>query len=46
MLPQPRIELEKKLNGLADFCTDISDGLLRELSIIAYQSNLQANIFG
>ena len=45
MLPQPRIELGKKLNGLADFCTDISDGLLRELSIIAYQSNLQANIF-
>ena len=45
MLPQPRLEIGKKLNGHVDFCTDISDGLVRELSIIADQSNLQANIF-
>ncbi len=45
MLPQPRIKTGKNLNGLVDFCTDISDGLFRELFMITHQSNLQANIF-
>ena len=45
LLPEPRLSVGKKLLNNADFCTDISDGLLEELSFIAYQSNKQANIF-
>ncbi len=44
-LPEPQIELGESLLGLADFCTDISDGLGGELSKICEYSNLQANIF-
>ena len=45
LLPEPRLSVGKKLLNKAEFCTDISDGLLDELSFIAYQSNKQANIF-
>ena len=44
-LPEPQISLGKSLNGLADFCTDISDGLIGELDLIANNSGLKANIF-
>ncbi|MFL2661084.1 MAG: thiamine-phosphate kinase [Alphaproteobacteria bacterium] len=44
-LPEPKINLGKKILNQADFCTDISDGLLREMLLISNQSNLQANIF-
>ena len=33
------------MNGIADFCTDISDGLLNELESVATRSDLKANIF-
>ena len=45
LLPEPRLSVGKKLLNYAEFCTDISDGLLEELSFIANQSNKQANIF-
>ena len=45
LLPEPRLSAGKQLLNYAEFCTDISDGLLEELSFIAYQSNKQANIF-
>ena len=45
LLPEPRLSVGKKLLNNAEFCTDISDGLLGELSFIASQSNKQANIF-
>ncbi len=44
-LPEPQINLGKSLNGIADFCTDISDGLINELEIVASNSKLKANIF-
>ncbi len=44
-LPKPRLEIGKRLLNHAEFCTDISDGLLRELNHIAHQSSKQANIF-
>ena len=44
-LPEPQISLGKSLIGIADFCTDISDGLLTELESVADNSNLKANIF-
>ena len=44
-LPEPQINLGKSLNGIADFCTDISDGLINELELIATNSKLKANIF-
>ena len=44
-LPEPQINLGKSLNGIADFCTDISDGLINELELIATNSELKANIF-
>ena len=44
-LPEPQIELGRSLLGLADFCTDISDGLEVELSRVCENSNLQANIY-
>ena len=34
-LPEPQISLGKSLIGIADFCTDISDGLLTELESVA-----------
>ena len=33
------------MNGIVDFCTDISDGLLTELDAVANNSKLKANIF-
>ena len=44
-LPEPQISLGKSLIGIADFCTDISDGLLTELESVADNSDLKANIF-
>ena len=34
-----------ELLNKVEFCTDISDGLSRELSQVAGNSNIQANIF-
>ena len=45
LLPEPRLCIGQKLLNNVEFCTDISDGLLGELSFIASQSNKQANIF-
>jgi len=44
-IPEPRINLGLSLLNKVDFCTDISDGLVREISRVASQSKLQANIF-
>ena len=44
-LPEPQINLGKSLNGIADFCTDLSDGLINELELISINSKLKANIF-
>ena len=44
-LPEPQISLGKSLNGIVDFCTDISDGLINELELVAARSKLKANIF-
>lgn len=44
-LPEPRLITSQNLLGKVDFCTDISDGLLRELHQIANHSNKCANIF-
>jgi len=44
-IPNPRILLGSSLVGCVDFCTDISDGLLKELKKISFFSGLQANIF-
>ena len=44
-LPEPQISLGKSLNGIVDFCTDISDGLISELDVVANNSKLKANIF-
>ena len=33
------------MNGIVDFCTDISDGLITELDAVANNSKLKANIF-
>ena len=44
-LPVPKIDLGKKLLNYADFCTDISDGIVRDLKKISIYSNLRANIF-
>ena len=43
--PIPQIKLGKELVGVAEICTDISDGLLNELERISKVSNLQSNIF-
>ena len=45
LLPEPRLTVGKQLLNNVELCTDISDGLLGELSLIASQSNKQANIF-
>ena len=45
LLPEPRLSVGKQLLNNVELCTDISDGLLGELSLIASQSNKQANIF-
>ena len=45
LLPEPRLSIGQKLLNNVEFCTDISDGLLGELSLIASESNKQANIF-
>ena len=45
LLPEPRLSVGKQLLNNVELCTDISDGLLGELSFIASQSNKQANIF-
>ncbi len=43
--PKPQIELGKKLVGVASSCTDISDGLLKDLSNILNTSGVAAEIF-
>ena len=45
MIPNPRLEIGKKLVGKVEFCTDISDGLIRELLLVANNSKMKANIF-
>jgi len=45
LLPVPRIELGQKLLDYAEVCTDISDGLVRDLNKLCYHSRLGANIF-
>jgi thiamine-monophosphate kinase len=42
--PTPQILLGKKLLGLANSCTDISDGLLKDLSNICKTSSVSAEI--
>ena len=44
-LPDPQITLGISILGIAEFCTDISDGLISELHLISQNSNLKANIF-
>ena len=44
-LPDPQIRLGISILGIAEFCTDISDGLISELKIITQSSDLKANIF-
>lgn len=44
-LPDPQITLGISILGIAEFCTDLSDGLISELSLICQNSNLKANIF-
>lgn len=43
-LPSPRIELGRKLRGLAHACVDLSDGLGGDLTHIAQASGLSANL--
>ncbi len=43
--PEPEIKLGKSLIGIADFCTDVSDGLANELDFISKVSKFQSNIF-
>ncbi len=40
--PSPQVELGKKLVGIANSCTDISDGLLKDLNNILKTSNVSA----
>ena len=40
--PLPQVELGKKLVGIANSCTDISDGLLKDLGNILKTSNVSA----
>lgn len=42
--PEPRIELGRKLHEITTCCTDISDGLLRDLSNICSASKVHAEI--
>ncbi len=44
-IPEPRLSIGLKLLNKVEFCTDISDGLSRELSQVSNNSNIQANIF-
>ncbi len=45
LLPEPRLNIGKNLLNKVEFCTDISDGLIEELSQIANRSKKQVNIF-
>lgn len=44
-LPEPRIALGQKLQGIASSCMDISDGLAQDLGHICTASNVGAEIF-
>lgn len=44
-LPEPRIKLGKKLKGLSNICTDLSDGLISELKKINFYSKNGSKIF-
>ena len=44
-LPDPKIKLGKFLLDYSDSCTDISDGLFRDLNKLCYHSKICANIF-
>ena len=44
-LPEPRVNIGLRLLNKVDFCTDISDGLVREIFRVANYSKIQANIF-
>jgi thiamine-monophosphate kinase len=43
--PNPKIKLGNSLLGIADFCTDISDGFLNEINHISSFSDCETNIF-
>ncbi len=43
--PEPRVELGLKLQGIANACIDVSDGLLADVTHIAAASNKGINIF-
>ncbi|MBT3306069.1 MAG: thiamine-phosphate kinase [Alphaproteobacteria bacterium] len=42
--PQPRVQLGRRLNGLATAAVDISDGLIADLGHLAHESGLAAEI--
>ena len=44
-LPDPKLKLSQSLIGYADSCTDISDGLISDLTKILNFSNLGADIY-
>ncbi len=44
-IPEPRLDIGKLLLNKAEFCTDISDGLVEELLVISKRSQKQVNIF-
>ncbi len=44
LIPQPRLELGKKLREIANSCIDISDGLLQDLQHICTTSHCSATI--
>ena len=44
-LPDPKIKLGNFLIDYSDSCTDISDGLYRDLNKLCYHSGICANIF-
>ena len=44
-LPNPRLDIGRKLIGFSNACRDISDGLIQDLKDICDNSNLKATIF-
>ncbi len=44
-IPEPRLDVGKKILNKVEFCTDLSDGLIEEILTVAERSKKQANIF-